>query len=68
MTADVQNRLQNILDLDVAAARIYAAIRAKKTFIAFPAGMAWQLRVLGWLPRSWRDQILAKMANRMKPK
>jgi short-subunit dehydrogenase len=68
MTADVQHRLPDILELEAAAARIHAAIRAKRSFLAFPTSMAWRLRILGWLPRSWRDRILATMANRMKPK
>jgi short-subunit dehydrogenase len=68
MTAELQDRLPDILDLDVAAKRIHTAIRAKKTFVAFPAATARRLRFLGWLPRSWRDRILVTMANRMKPK
>jgi short-subunit dehydrogenase len=68
MTKNLHDRMPGLLDVDAAAATIHAAIRAKKTFVAFPAGMAWQLRVINWLPRSWRDRILVTMANRMKPK
>lgn len=68
MTADIQEQLPDILELDDAANRIHAGIRAKKKFIAFPAAMAWKLRVLSWLPRSWRDKILVTMANRMQVK
>jgi short-subunit dehydrogenase len=66
MTREVAARLPNILELNDAAARIHAAIRAKKEFVAFPAGAAWQLRFLGWLPRSWRDRVLGTMTKRMK--
>ena len=67
MTATVHEALPDIMELDAAAARIYKAIVAKKSFVAFPAGMAWKLRFLRLLPRSWRDTILVTMAQRMKP-
>ena len=67
MTADIQDQLPDILELDDAAGRIHRAIRAKKMFVAFPAAMAWKLRVLRWLPRSWRDKVLVTMAKRMMP-
>lgn len=66
MTAPVKHSLPDIMPLDFAAKRIYSAIRQERTFLAFPRSMAWQLRFINCLPRSWRDRILVKMAKRTR--
>src|SRR5262249_37138880 len=68
MTAPLHDRLTTMLELDVAVARMVRAIERKRAFYAFPPSLAWRLRVLNWLPRSWQDKLLAHMGRRMPPR
>lgn len=65
MTAPIQNQLDDILELDVGVSHILRAIREKRAFYAFPGRMAWRLRILRLLPRSWQDHLLGKMVGRL---
>jgi short-subunit dehydrogenase len=66
MTAAVQHRLRDILELDYAARRIVWAIDRKKPFYAFPRRTAWTLRLLRWLPIAWQDAFVARLARQIK--
>lgn len=61
MTADIAHQLPDIIELDDAAARIHAAIKNRKPFVAFPAWTTFKLRILSCLPTSWRDHLLVTM-------
>jgi short-subunit dehydrogenase len=52
-----------LMGVEQAAKNILWAIRKKKAFYAFPRLMAWRLRLLTCLPRSWQDWILRKMMS-----
>ncbi|MCI0685465.1 MAG: SDR family NAD(P)-dependent oxidoreductase [Gemmataceae bacterium] len=49
------------MPVDDAARRIIRAIRRRKTFVAFPAALVWQMRLLTWSPRFVRDRLIARM-------
>ena len=55
-----------MMEVDVAARRIVQAIRRKKTFIAFPASIVWQLRVLRWSPLFLRDWLMDRLQQRSR--
>jgi short-subunit dehydrogenase len=61
MTAPMAGRLPKMMEVDAAARYIIWAIEKKRRFYAFPAGMVWQMRIFGLLPRFLRDRIFRKM-------
>jgi short-subunit dehydrogenase len=65
MTAALHGKLPNMLELDNAVERMVRAIERKRPFYAFPRALAWQLRILNCLPRSWGDALLARMVRQM---
>lgn len=67
MTATVQDRLPDILELDDAVTRILWAIAKKRTFYAFPRRTAWRLGMLRWLPWKWQDAVIAKLSKQIGP-
>ncbi|MBM4069977.1 MAG: SDR family NAD(P)-dependent oxidoreductase [Planctomycetes bacterium] len=66
MTAHINGPMPGLMDVDYAVGRMLHAIRRRKAFYAFPASLAWRLRVLRWLPRSTADWLIARMLGRMK--
>jgi NAD(P)-dependent dehydrogenase (short-subunit alcohol dehydrogenase family) len=66
MTAPIQNRLPDILELDDGVRRILDAIQRKRRHAAFPGRTVWRLRFLCWLPRSWQDRLLARMSRQLR--
>jgi NAD(P)-dependent dehydrogenase (short-subunit alcohol dehydrogenase family) len=46
-----------MLTVDDAVRRIVAALRSRRAFVAFPAGDAWQARLLRYLPRPVADWL-----------
>jgi short-subunit dehydrogenase len=64
MTAPIEKQLPEILELEDGLHSIVAAIRSKQRYVAFPRRTAWRLRVLGMLPRSWQDRLIASMSKR----
>jgi short-subunit dehydrogenase len=54
-----------IMELPYAAARIVAAIRARRAFLAFPARAAWQVAILKWLPCRTSDWLMTRMLQRL---
>jgi short-subunit dehydrogenase len=61
MTAQILAPMPYLMDVDYAVTRMLWAIGKKKTFYAFPRRLAWRLRLITWLPRSWQDRILRSM-------
>jgi hypothetical protein len=45
-----------------------AGLRARISFLAFPAGMAWQARLLRHTPLSISDWLTRQWARKMKKK
>lgn len=66
LTANAKLPTLKMMDVETAARRILWAIRHRKTFYAFPAGNAWQVRLLRYLPRSLSDWMTARHLARMK--
>jgi len=66
MTADVCDRVPNLLEVEPAAERIVRAIRGRPRHFAFPRRSAYVLRLLRWLPESWQIRILGKMTASTK--
>jgi NAD(P)-dependent dehydrogenase (short-subunit alcohol dehydrogenase family) len=54
-----------MMEVGEAARRIVAAVRARRTFLAFPAGGAWQARLLRYLPRPAGDWMASRYLRRM---
>ncbi|MBX9679793.1 MAG: SDR family oxidoreductase [Gemmataceae bacterium] len=61
MTAEVANRVPNLLELDDAVERILGAVRRRRRYYAFPRRSAYVLRLLRWLPEALQIRILGKM-------
>jgi short-subunit dehydrogenase len=68
MTAQLEGKLEQILNVDVAAAEILYAINKRLAFYTFPRKMRWRFRLLMWLPRSWQDYYLRKQIRRIRTK
>jgi NAD(P)-dependent dehydrogenase (short-subunit alcohol dehydrogenase family) len=66
MTASIEGKLDFLMELEEAARRIHAAIRAKAPRLIFPRRLGWRLRLLACLPTAWRDRIVMKMARRLQ--
>jgi NAD(P)-dependent dehydrogenase (short-subunit alcohol dehydrogenase family) len=65
MTTELDNSGIPMMDLDIAVSRMIEAIRKRKTFVAFPAGTAWQLRIMNHLPRRLADRSLSSGRRRL---
>jgi NAD(P)-dependent dehydrogenase (short-subunit alcohol dehydrogenase family) len=48
------------LSVEDAVGRMLRAIRREEAFQTFPAGNAWQVRLLHYLPRRWSDWLVAR--------
>jgi short-subunit dehydrogenase len=53
-----------MMDVDAAARRIVAAVRARRAFVVFPARMAWQARLVRHLPRVLSDWLTERLVKR----
>jgi NAD(P)-dependent dehydrogenase (short-subunit alcohol dehydrogenase family) len=60
MTAHLNLPDHVTLPVEQAAAIIVSAIRQRRPFIAFPAGMAWRVRLLRYLPRPLSDWLASR--------
>jgi short-subunit dehydrogenase len=68
ITAGLRLPMPQIMEADHAARRIVRALHQRKRFYAFPTSLAWQLRLLGWLPAAISDWFLAWMIRAAKKK
>ncbi len=66
LTTQVDVPMENLLEPEEAARLIVKAIEQRRPFYAFPRKMVWRLRVLGWLPLRWQDNMLRKMMGGKK--
>jgi short-subunit dehydrogenase len=57
--------VEDMMSVEEAVRRMVEAIRRRRTFAAFPAARAWQVRLLRWLPRSWRDALVRRFLKRL---
>jgi NAD(P)-dependent dehydrogenase (short-subunit alcohol dehydrogenase family) len=71
MTAPLGLPDEELMEVDEAARRILAAVRARRAFVAFPAGSAWQMWLLRHLPRRVGDwlahRFIVKAIQRTRP-
>jgi NAD(P)-dependent dehydrogenase (short-subunit alcohol dehydrogenase family) len=58
----------DMMPLEEAVRRMVEVIRRRRAFAAFPSASAWRVRLLRWLPRSWRDALVRRLLLRLKPK
>ncbi len=61
MTAPITAPMAYLMDVDKAVSRIIWAVEKRKWFYAFPRRLAWRLRFLTLLPRSWQDAMIRRM-------
>ncbi len=59
---------KDMMEVEDAVRRIIAGLRARKSFLAFPSGMAWQARLLRHTPLWISDWLTRQWARRMKKK
>jgi short-subunit dehydrogenase len=57
MTAELRHPPSDMLDLPGAVEVMIRAIRSRSPFVAFPARLAWQTRMLKYLPRRVSDAL-----------
>jgi NAD(P)-dependent dehydrogenase (short-subunit alcohol dehydrogenase family) len=65
MTAGLPIPASAMMDVGEAARRIVAALAARRSFVAFPARLAWQVWLLRHLPRGLSDNIVRRKAGRV---
>jgi NAD(P)-dependent dehydrogenase (short-subunit alcohol dehydrogenase family) len=53
-----------MMEVGEAARRILDAVRARRAFVAFPAGSAWRVRLLRHLPRGVSDWLAYRLLRR----
>ena len=56
-----------MLEVEDAARRILAALYRRRSFVAFPAGDVWQVRLLRYLPRPAADWLAYRLLRRSMP-
>jgi NAD(P)-dependent dehydrogenase (short-subunit alcohol dehydrogenase family) len=66
LTAAIKLPTLKMMDVEVAVRRMVQAIRVKKPFLAFPPGIAWQVRLLRFLPRPVSDWMTYRFLVRLK--
>lgn len=64
MTQPLRLRERDVLPVEQACAVMLDAIRRRQPFVAFPPRMAWQVRLLRYLPRSVSDWLAGKQLKR----
>jgi NAD(P)-dependent dehydrogenase (short-subunit alcohol dehydrogenase family) len=57
---------KDMMEVEDAVRLILGALRARKPFLAFPAGMAWQARLLRHTPQPISDWLTRQWARKMK--
>jgi NAD(P)-dependent dehydrogenase (short-subunit alcohol dehydrogenase family) len=66
LTTPLQLPDTDMMEVEEAVRRIVQALRARKPFLAFPAGTAWQARLLRHTPRPISDWLTRHWARKMK--
>jgi NAD(P)-dependent dehydrogenase (short-subunit alcohol dehydrogenase family) len=66
LTAPLNLPDTELMEVDEAVRRIVSALRARKPFVAFPAGTAWKVRLLRHTPRPFSDWLTRHWARQMK--
>jgi NAD(P)-dependent dehydrogenase (short-subunit alcohol dehydrogenase family) len=66
LTSPLQLPDTDMMEVEEAVRRIVRALQARKPFIAFPAGTAWQARLLRYTPRPISDWLTRHWARKMK--
>ncbi len=66
LTESVPALTMKMMTVQEAVRQMVLAIRARKPFVAFPPGDAWQVRLLRWLPRSISDWMLTRYLADLK--
>jgi NAD(P)-dependent dehydrogenase (short-subunit alcohol dehydrogenase family) len=56
----------DMMEVEEAVRRIVQALRARRPFLAFPAGLTWQARLLRHTPRSISDWLVRQWIRKMK--
>jgi NAD(P)-dependent dehydrogenase (short-subunit alcohol dehydrogenase family) len=64
MTANLKLPGVVMMEPEEAARRIAAGLRGRRPFIAFPTGLAWQVRLLRYLPRALSDWMAYRILLR----
>lgn len=68
MTTHLQDKIDDMMEVEYAAKQIVDAIRRQRALYAFPRSAVRRLRFLHWLPMSWRDALIARMMRRLADK
>jgi NAD(P)-dependent dehydrogenase (short-subunit alcohol dehydrogenase family) len=64
LTANIDVPHVNMMTVEDAVRRIVDAIRARRTFVAFPGGTVWQVRLLRYLPLRAGDWLAYRLLRR----
>ena len=64
MTSNLRFPVPRMLEADDAARRMVRAIERRLPFYAFPPRMAWQVRLLRWLPTRWSDWLVGRLMRK----
>jgi NAD(P)-dependent dehydrogenase (short-subunit alcohol dehydrogenase family) len=67
MTANLTLKGVDMMEVDEAARRIIAGLRARRALVAFPAGNVWLVRLLRYLPRALSDWLAYRMLISHRP-
>jgi short-subunit dehydrogenase len=65
MTANL-TAIPRMLEVEDAARRILEALATRRTFVAFPRGDAFRVRLLRWLPAGVGDWLVGRMVRRLQ--
>jgi short-subunit dehydrogenase len=65
MTANLNLRMTDIMEVEDASRLILNAIRRRRSFYAFPRSTARRVRLLRWLPAGLSDWLIRRMLARM---
>jgi short-subunit dehydrogenase len=65
MTAHLQDKIHDMMELPDAAREIMNAIRRRRPLYAFPRSRVRLLRFLRWLPLTWRDRLVTRMMRKV---
>jgi NAD(P)-dependent dehydrogenase (short-subunit alcohol dehydrogenase family) len=64
LTANIVLPHVKMMTVEAAVRRMVEAIRARQTFVAFPGGTVWQVRLLRYLPLPIGDWLAAQLLRR----
>jgi NAD(P)-dependent dehydrogenase (short-subunit alcohol dehydrogenase family) len=65
LTTPLHVPAKDMMEVEDAVQRIVAALRARKPFVAFPTGTAWQAKLLRYTPQPLSDWLVRQWARRM---